>query len=417
MAEESTAPPPKQLSPRTAAAAADDDVPTEPMAKVSRTHQGPLSQHTNPGQEEVRSQQSLSQEAVGHQLHWFDEEREKKAAQSLLMERVARAGRLEQEAQRLVDLAPNQTQRVEAEQTRQQRELELNAVKEEFLLSCLPSSRQQEERSVPQRQADEESTSSRHLEKEQMAREHARALHEQTRNQERDEADRRQRDQERLAEEQTARQEESAKQLEEFMKARDARVEMAHKLAKEEENKQLAIEEAAAFKQRVAEEEDAFKADWGAGDEEELQAAKREEEAARTSIEEARRAEEARQQLAALQVKEREEEAKVEATEQASNRTNLRRFGGLPTSLIVERNGDLFASKGERHSRFLKKVFEVRLGLCHYANLGSEAVLSVSMQKEGQTMLFQDWVASAAGQRKLHEAIWIKISNTPCIIT
>jgi len=32
-------------------------------------------------------------------------------------------------------------------------------------------------------------------------------------------------------------------------------------------------------------------------------------------------------------------------------------------------------------------------------------------------MLFEDWAASRAGQKKQQEVIWIKIINTPIIIT
>ena len=97
--------------------------------------------------------------------------------------------------------------------------------------------------------------------------------------------------------------------------------------------------------------------------------------------------------------------------------SKLRRVGGLPTSLLIQRSGDLFASKPERQTRMLAKVFEVRLTLCRHANLESDVVLPISMQKEGHTILFLDWTDSVAGKRKQQEVIWIKIINTPIIIT
>ena len=65
----------------------------------------------------------------------------------------------------------------------------------------------------------------------------------------------------------------------------------------------------------------------------------------------------------------------------------------------------------------MKKVFEVRLTLCHHAKLGNDAVLPISVQKEGQQVLFDDWAEGKIGKRKQQEVIWIKISSTPIIIT
>jgi hypothetical protein len=280
---------------------------------------------------------------------------------------------------------------------------------------------------VSQRQADEEA---RNQETEQMARDDARAMHEMDRNQESDEAESSESwhtEVDRAVEEaanrrtRTAQDEQWAMQVAAETTAKEARVEAAQELAREDAAKQVARDEAVALKQREAEEAASFKPD--GGDEKEKERRRQEEEVGQLcsrrihgfqELEAARREEEARQ----LAVQEREEEENLEATEQASQRTQLRRTG-LPTAHhIVNRSGDLFVSRPKVQSRFLAKVFEMRLWLCRNANLDHDAVLPISLQKRGQSMLFDDWVASKAGQKKQQEVIWIKIIiNTPIIIT
>ena len=201
-------------------------------------------------------------------------------------------------------------------------------------------------------------------------------------------------------------------------KAREARVEVAQKLAraKEEAAKQVARDEAVALKQREAEEAASFKPD--GGDEKEKERRRQEEEVGQLcsrrihgfqELEAARREEEARQ----LAVQEREEEENLEATEQASQRTQLRRTG-LPTAHhLVNRSGDLFVSRPKVQSRFLETVFEVRLRLCRNTNLGPHDVLPISLQKQGQTRLFEDWAASRTGQKKQQEVILHEQFKTP----
>ena len=70
-------------------AAQPPNLPEEAMAKVSRTHdEGPLSQHTIPGQEEVRRQQSLREEEARLQ-GLRDQEREHSAATLVLEDKIA----------------------------------------------------------------------------------------------------------------------------------------------------------------------------------------------------------------------------------------------------------------------------------------------------------------------------------------
>ena len=197
-------------------------------------------------------------------------------------------------------------------------------------------------------------------------------------------------------------------------KAKEARVavEAAQELAraKEEAAKQVARDEAVALKQREAEEAASFKPDGGEEKEEERRRQEEEDsDRAFQDLEAARREEEAKQ----LAVQEREEEENLEATEQASQRTQLRRTG-LPTAHhLVNRSGDLFVSRPKVQSRFLETVFEVRLWLCRNANLGPHDVLPISLQKLGQRRLFEDWAASKAGQKKQQEVILHEQFKTP----
>ena len=110
-AEESAAQPPKQLPQRIAAAAADD-VPEEEMAKVSRTHEGPLSQHTIPGQEELRMQQ-------------------------------------EEERQRLADRRAEERREAEAERERAAREAELVVERMETRVAAVQDDVKQRQLQVP----------------------------------------------------------------------------------------------------------------------------------------------------------------------------------------------------------------------------------------------------------------------------
>ena len=46
------------------------------------------------------------------------------------------------------------------------------------------------------------------------------------------------------------------------------------------------------------------------------------------------------------------------------------------------------------------KVFRTRLTLCQENGLDQDDVLPISVQKEGQHVLFQDWVLGTIGKRK-----------------
>ena len=390
---------------RSASAAADDDGSMEPLAKHSRTHEsGP---HTVPGQEELVMQQHASAAAVRLQDQ-KDKEATRLAAQHILKENVARLHMRDQDAQLSLDFATEQT-RAEAEQAKQQTELELDAAKEDFLLSCLPKkegerARQQEEQSVPQRQADEESTSLRNQEREQLARDQERMTREMTQNLARDAADKRQRDLER-AEEEADQQKVRDDKIAAHTKARAERVELNHQLEREAEAaRQLAMEEEAAFKQQQAEQEAPWQPDWSGDQDKETSQEELDRE--HEEMEAARGEEEARQLQEALEMEDQE----IAETEPAAQRSTLRRKVGLPTT-IIQKSGDLWASKDLRHTRMVTKVFRTRLTLCQENGLDQDDVLPISVQKEGQHVLFQDWVLGTIGKRKQKEVIYMNFSK------
>ena len=390
-------------------AAQPPNLPEEAMANVSLSQL----QHTIPGQEEVRRQQSLREEEARLQ-GLRDQEREHSAATLVLEDKIAMLQGLEQEAQQTLDLASQQ--REEAYLAWEQTQLNVFVAQQQ-----LEEHMAMRQESMSQRQADEEA---RNQETEQMARDHARAMHEMDRNQERDEESEAEetwqtevdRAVKEAAKQRTAQQEQWAMQVAAETKAKEARVavEAAQELARakeaEEAAKQVARDEAVALEQREAEEAASFKPDGGEEKEEERRRQEEEDsDRAFQDLEAARREEEAKQ----LAVQEREEEENLEATEQASQRTQLRRTG-LPTAHhLVNRSGDLFVSRPKVQSRFLETVFEVRLWLCRNANLGPHDVLPISLQKLGQRRLFEDWAASKAGQKKQQEVILHEQFKTP----
>jgi hypothetical protein len=125
--------------------------------------------------------------------------------------------------------------------------------------------------------------------------------------------------------------------------------------------------------------------------------------------EDARRQEEQRQLVVA---RDEEEEAakKAQEEENAANRGTTRR-NGLPTTLVLNRQGDLFVAVPQRHTRRIAKLFEVRLELCSKAKISDHGVLSIASQKEGQDQLRQIWMNSLQGKKSLREVIWFLCSH------
>ena len=410
----------KQLPQRSASAAADDEVSMEPQAKVSRTHEARhLSQHTVPGQEEDLVMQQHARAAAVRRQDQKDKEATEAwlqdlEAQHILKENFARAHMRDQEAQMSLDFATDQT-RAEHALAKQQTALERDVAEQELLLSCLPKkegerAREQEEQSVPQRQADGESTSLRNQEEKLARDQQERVTREVSNNLAREAADKRRRDLQRV-EDEAEQQKANDDKIKTYMELRAARVEQSQKLAKEAEAAQQ--QEEAAFKQRLAEQQaEQDQVDWSGDEEKEM--SQQEVDMQHEERETVTR-DEAWQRMAALAVQEREDQ-EIAETESAAQRTTLRRTGGLPTT-IIQRNGDLFAPKIERHTRLVTKVFKVRLALCAKLSLPHDTVLPIHAQKEGQHMLFHDWAKGKIGKMKQQEVIWIKISSTPIIIT
>jgi hypothetical protein len=103
-------------------------------------------------------------------------------------------------------------------------------------------------------------------------------------------------------------------------------------------------------------------------------------------------------------------EAELDEVLAAENRSPLRR-SGLPTTVLLNRHGDLFLSRPISLTKQIQRRFEVRVRLCRNANLPDDAVLPIHLQKQAQEELMERWVASAKGQRKLQLVIGMSLSS------
>ena len=111
-----------------------------------------------------------------------------------------------------------------------------------------------------------------------------------------------------------------------------------------------------------------------------------------------------REEMEALSVAATPDINDEEADEAMGNRPNTRRCG-LPTSIIIRRAGDLWVSSPHIVTKRLTVLFQVRIELCHNANLPITCVLPIRLQKEGQGILYQKWAQGIAGKKRLAEVI------------